>query len=97
MKEAGNIAEHSLLSGAVMGVVIAILGLIFSPPLFSFMGVSGHVLDMTVLYSRIIFIGFIFLFAGFLSQAIIQAGGDTMTPTKNLAVAVVATSYSILS
>lgn len=90
MKDAGNIAEHSLLSGAVIGVVVAMLGLAFSPPLFAFMGVSGHVLEMTVLYSRIIFVGFIFLFVGFLSQAIIHAGGDTMTPAKNLAVAVVA-------
>ncbi len=89
MKDASNIAEHSLLAGLLIGIAVALLGMAFSPPIFSFMGVSGHVLDMTVQYANLIFMGFFFLFLGFLSQGIIQAGGDTVTPTKYLAVSVV--------
>ncbi|UCD03178.1 MAG: MATE family efflux transporter, partial [Candidatus Aenigmatarchaeota archaeon] len=59
-------------------------------PLFEFMGATGALLDMTTSYANLIFIGFIFLFLGFLSQGIIQAGGDTVTPTRNLAISVVA-------
>ncbi|MCD6495998.1 MAG: MATE family efflux transporter [Candidatus Aenigmarchaeota archaeon] len=89
-EEATNIAEHSLLAALVVGFVVAALGITFSPPLFEFMGVHGEVLEMTVSYANLIFIGFMFLFIGFLSQGIIQAGGDTVTPTKNLAVSVAA-------
>ncbi len=89
-EDASNIAEHSLLAAVVIGVTIAVLGILFSPPLFEFMGVHGEVLDMTVAYANLIFVGFVFLFIGFLSQGIIQAGGDTKTPTRNLAAAVIA-------
>ena len=87
-KEASNIAEHSLLAAVFIGLAVAAVGIAFSPPIFSFMGVSGHILEMTIQYANLIFIGFLFLFIGFLSQGIIQAGGDTVTPTKNLAVSV---------
>ncbi len=89
-KDATNIAEHSLLASVIVGVAVAFIGIMFSPPLFQFMGVTGHVLDLTVSYANLIFIGFVFMFIGFLSQGIIQAGGDTMTPTRNLAISVVA-------
>jgi putative MATE family efflux protein len=72
----------------VIGVLIAILGILFSPPLFEFMGVSGEILEMTIQYANLIFIGFIFLFIGFMSQGLIQADGDTLTPTRNLAISV---------
>ncbi len=89
-EEATNVAEHSLLASVIVGIVVVALGITFSSPLFEFMGVHGEVLEMTVAYANLIFIGFIFLFIGFLSQGIIQAGGDTITPTKNLAISVVA-------
>jgi putative MATE family efflux protein len=84
-KEASNVAEHSLLIAVAVGIIVAAGGILFSPPLFEFMGVHGEVLGMTTSYANLIFIGFVFMFLGFLSQGIIQAGGDTVTPTKNLA------------
>ncbi|MBN2102120.1 MAG: MATE family efflux transporter [Candidatus Aenigmarchaeota archaeon] len=88
-KEANNMAEHSLLLSLIVGIIIAVCGILFSAPLFEFMGVSGHVLDMTIQYSNLIFIGFIFLFIGFISQGIIQAGGDTVTPAIYLFISVI--------
>jgi putative MATE family efflux protein len=88
-KRASNVAEHSLVIGVVVGIAIAVLGVLFSPPLFSFMGVHGDVLAMTIQYANLIFFGFVFLFIGFISQGIIQAGGDTVTPTRNLFIAIV--------
>jgi len=44
---------------------------------------------MTIEYSNLIFIGFIFLFIGFISQGIIQAGGDTVTPAIYLFISVI--------
>jgi len=89
-KKASNMAEHSLLIALVSGVVVAVLGIMFSPPLFSFMGVRGHVLDMTIEYANLIFIGFMFMFTGFIARGVIQAGGDTATPTRNMAIGIVA-------
>ena len=54
------------------------------------MGVRGEVLAMTIQYANMIFFGFVFLFIGFISQGIIQAGGDTVTPTRNLFISVIA-------
>ncbi|MBN2331072.1 MAG: MATE family efflux transporter [Candidatus Aenigmarchaeota archaeon] len=88
-RRANNIAEHSLVIATAVGVCTAVLGVLFSPPLFSYMGVSGHILDMTIQYSNLIFLGFVFLFIGFVSQGIIQAGGDTVTPTRNLFISIV--------
>lgn len=87
-REASNIASHSMIIGSVSGILIALAGFTFAPPLFQFMGVSGHVLEMTVQYANLIFFGFVFLFVGFIAQGIIQADGDTVTPTRNLAISV---------
>ena len=86
--KASNIALHSIIIGIITGTTIAVLGVFFSPPLFRFMGVSGHILEMTIQYANLIFFGFVFLFIGFIAQGIIQADGDTVTPTRNLGVAV---------
>jgi len=88
-RRASNTAEHSLVIAALVGVAIAVLGVLFSPPLFSYMGVKGDVLAMTIQYANLIFFGFVFLFIGFISQGIIQAGGDTVTPARNLFIAIV--------
>jgi putative MATE family efflux protein len=85
---ASNIALHAIIGAIVVGAVIAVLGILFSPPLFEFMGVSGEILGMTIQYANLIFIGFIFLFIGFMSQGLIQADGDTLTPTRNLTISV---------
>ncbi len=89
LKDANNIAEHSLILAVILGVVVAISGILLSPYLFAFMGAQGRVLEMTMQYANLIFIGFVFLFIGFISQGIIQAGGDTKSPTLYLLVSVI--------
>ena len=86
---ANNLAEHSLILGGLMGVVIAALGILFSPPLFAFMGADEILMPLTLEYSRPIFIGFIFMFSWFVSDAILRSQGNSKTPMKNLAVSVV--------
>ncbi len=81
---ASNFAEHSLLLSLAAGIAIAILGIVFSKHLFVFMGASGKVLELTIAYSNLIFVGFVFLFLGFVSQSLIQGEGDSKTPMKNL-------------
>ncbi len=84
---ANNIAEHSFLIAGVLGIVISILAFIFSPQLFTFMGATGPILDLTLQYSNLIFFGFIFVFLDFVAQGIINADGNTSVPTRNLLIA----------
>ncbi|MCX6814308.1 MAG: MATE family efflux transporter [Candidatus Aenigmarchaeota archaeon] len=86
-KLANNIAEHSLLIAGITGAIISVLALIFSPQLFTFMGVSGDILAMTLQYSNLIFIGFVFVFLDSIAQGIINADGNTTTPARNLFIA----------
>ncbi len=86
--KANNIAEHSLMLSGVIGIIIAVLGIIFGKPIFVFMGATPEILELTLLYSNTIFIGFIFLFIGFISQGIMQAEGDSKTPMINMAISV---------
>lgn len=87
--KADNIAEHSLMLSGIVGIIIAVLGIIFGEPIFVFMGATPEILELTLLYSNTIFIGFIFLFIGFISQGIMQAEGDSKTPMINMAISVV--------
>lgn len=89
LMEANNIAEHSLIFSVVLAVLIAFLGILFSPQIFSFMGADETVLGMTVEYANIIFIGLIAMFVWFISEAILRAQGNSKTPMKSLLVSVV--------
>ncbi len=88
-KKADNVAEHSLILAGMVGIIIAVLGIIFGEPIFVFMGATPEILELTLLYSNTIFIGFIFLFIGFISQGIMQAEGNSKTPMINMAISVV--------
>jgi len=88
-KKADNTAEHSLMLSGIVGILIAILGILFGGPLFVFMGATPEILELTLVYSNTIFVGFIFLFIGFISQGILQAEGNSKTPMINMAISVV--------
>ncbi|MBN2127423.1 MAG: MATE family efflux transporter [Candidatus Diapherotrites archaeon] len=82
LNKASNAAEHALFISFFIGIIIAILGILFSEPVFLFMGATPEVLPLTIQYSQLIFIGFIFMFTGFIAQGILQAEGDSSTPLK---------------
>jgi len=88
-KKASNLASHSIIIGAAAGIAVAVTGFFFAPPLFSFMGVSGETLAMTIEYANLIFLGFVFMFIFFITQGLIQADGDTITPTINLSISII--------
>ncbi len=72
-------------SGLVFSVSAALLGIFFAQPLLRVLNVPSEVLDMTVQYLRIIFIGLPFTcFYNALSQAM-KSVGDSKTPLKFLA------------
>ena len=69
----------------IISVSAALLGILFAHPLLRVLNVPSEVLDMTVQYLRIIFIGLPFTcFYNALSQAM-KSVGDSKTPLKFLA------------
>ena len=73
-----------LIAGTVFSIAVAALGIIFAYPLMRTLNVPDSVLDITVLYLRIIFIGAPFTyFYNALSQAL-KSVGDSKTPLKFL-------------
>jgi putative MATE family efflux protein len=88
LNDANNVAEHALFLGGIMGIIIAVLGIIFSPQIFTFMGADAQVLPLTIEYSTPIFIGLIFMFAWFISDAILKAQGNSKTPMRTLGISV---------
>jgi putative MATE family efflux protein len=89
VQAANNIAEHAVFLGPILGIILAALGILFSPQIFTFMGADQALLDLTLTYSTPIFIGMIFMFVWFISDAILRAQGNSKTPMINLGVSVV--------
>ncbi|MFH1237462.1 MAG: MATE family efflux transporter [Candidatus Aenigmatarchaeota archaeon] len=89
-KDAANVSMHAIVMALVSGATVAIVGFLFARQIFGLMGISGATLEMTLQYMNIIFFGFVLQFLGMISQGIIQADGNTVTPTKNLVAGVIA-------
>lgn len=74
-------AGISILSG----LVLTILGVVFSPLLFKWMNTPTEVMDLAVLYSRIYFLGMIPMMIYNMGSGLLTAWGDSKTPLYFLA------------
>ncbi|TFH04470.1 MAG: MATE family efflux transporter, partial [Spirochaetales bacterium] len=61
-------------------VIVAVLGLIFTPRLLTLMNVPLESFEYTRQYMTIIFLGVPFMFTSFLLRAVLQGVGDSVTP-----------------
>jgi len=80
--EAKKVAKHGLLLAFLMGVFFAIGGIIFSRPLFIFLGAEKELLSMSLQYAYTIFIGSVFMLFAFIGSSILRGEGDVKTPMK---------------
>jgi putative MATE family efflux protein len=87
-KEAGNIALHSIILAFSAGIAVAVIGFASSRLIFTAMGITGNLLELTLTFMNIIFVSFVFQFLAMTATSIIQAGGNAITPAKNLAAGV---------
>ena len=87
-KGAGNLETVDHVAGQTIGFVIAVsavlsvLGYVFAPWLLSLVGaVPGTIVfELSVEYTRTIFLGIPFVFGFFIFQSLLQGWGDTRTP-----------------
>ncbi len=77
---ADNAASHALLVGALIGLFIPAIGLIFSEEIFDALGVPPNVLLSALLYFNIIAPSFVFSNLNVQFRSILTGEGDTRTP-----------------
>ncbi|AGB04922.1 putative efflux protein, MATE family [Aciduliprofundum sp. MAR08-339] len=64
----------------VLATIMALIGSIFSYPIFELIGAKGNLLQTSALYGSIIFLGLPFMFVVMGGGGVISAEGDTVTP-----------------
>lgn len=82
INKAGRIASNGIVFSIIMSFSLAVLGVVLSRPLFLALGAGPEIIDSVLIYSRIIFVGFIFLFFAAFCSSIMRGEGDTKTPMK---------------
>jgi putative MATE family efflux protein len=79
-------ANHAALQAYVMSlslyVIIAIIGILFAEVILNFFRLEAEVVTEGAAYLRIMFIGAIFQSLWLISESIMQASGDTLTPMR---------------
>ena len=80
MKEMSDTVHTSILFAAISGVVMMIVGLLFSRFALELMETPDEVIDMAALYLKIYFVGVPFFMLYNYGAAVLRAVGDTRRP-----------------
>jgi putative MATE family efflux protein len=81
-QSANRAAQQSFVIGLAFSVVMAIVGLFLAEEIMVLLGVERAVATAGAAYMRIQFVGMVTMSAVAVSQSIMQASGDPMTPLK---------------
>lgn len=75
-----SLAVHTAIPAALIGgLILSVVGVIFSPALLEWMNTPADVLPLSSLYMRIYFSGILFTVVYNFCSAILRAAGDTKT------------------
>lgn len=74
-------ATDSLVLAVILVAIVALIGWLTAEPLFRLLGADPAVLDLTVAYMRIWYIGMPFLVVPMVANNIIRANGDAIVPS----------------
>lgn len=79
---AKSTAIHSFYLTLAIGILLAIIGLIFQKPLYRFLGAEGELLNLVVEYLTIIFFFTPISLLSVVMNNVYQGWGDTVSPMK---------------
>jgi len=79
-KEASETLNTSILLSLISGVLLMVIGLLFTKPILVLMGSPENVIDLSALYLRIYFIGMPAMLLYNFGSALLRAIGDTKRP-----------------
>lgn len=88
-RQADNAAEHSILIGLSIGLIIIVGALVFKYQILALLGASGDVLDLAVEYFQIAVPGFVFWILNVGFRSVLAGEGDTRTPMMYQGVGVI--------
>jgi putative MATE family efflux protein len=86
---ANSIIKQSLFLASIIALLVSILGFIFTKQIMILLGGRGEVLVMSVVYLRIVFIGFFFQLLSFSINYAFRGIGDMKTPMFIMLVATI--------
>ena len=70
---------HTIIYAILVSILISIIGLVFSPSLFTLMGSEGEVILLSLKYTNVIFAGSIVFIMVVALNSLLHADGDTKT------------------
>jgi putative MATE family efflux protein len=79
---ANRVAGQAFVISVVYGVIIAIIGILFTRPIFGLFGLEAEAVTEGASYLRIILMGWLTEAFWMTSFSVMQASGDTITPLK---------------
>lgn len=79
---ANNAAEHAVLLGVILGVLISGITIIFRYPIFRLLGAPDNIIDLAIRYFEVIVFGFVFNILGVFFRSIMSGEGDVKTPVR---------------
>jgi len=80
VRAANHVAQQSLVIGLAFSIVMALVGFFFSEVILYLLGLEADVVAAGTSYMRIMFIGSTTIAFRMMTEGILQASGDTVTP-----------------
>ncbi len=81
-QSANHVAQQTFVISTVFALIMAAIGFFLAEPILVYIGVEPEVVKEGAVYMRIMFIGSVAMSFDVMSQGIMQASGDTLTPMK---------------
>lgn len=77
-------SDTAIITGLVSGIIFGIFGFLMARPMANFFGIDAEIIDMSVLYMQIYFLGMPFVSLYNFISAVMRGIGDTKNPMKSL-------------
>ena len=81
-REANHVAQQALVISIAFSLLMAVIGIFMAESILGLMGLEEDVIREGAVYIRIQFVGMIFMSFWMLSQSIMEASGDAVTPMR---------------
>jgi len=79
---ANHVAQQAFVVGAAFSVFMAIIGIFMAEPILLIFGVEADVVSEGAAYMRVQFVGMVTMSLRMLTEAAMQASGDSFTPMR---------------
>lgn len=76
-----QLSTDTLILGVLVAVVVTAVGYLLTPTVFRWMGATGEVLDLAVVYMRVWLLGLVFIVGPVIANAILRALGRAVLPS----------------